>query len=187
MTMHKKGDHAPPEPFHKEHHTDDGGELHSRGYHGNSTPSARHWGGRYWTSHPTHVTTAHTDLFPALPRRAAPAAAPGNCELPETTKYTYKRALRILMYFPAVGCERAPPPATTSRRTTTTTTETPQVYLHGHPYVVIKLHEVKGTRRLPSHRFSPLPSYLRFLLANGTYPNRTHLTRNDSLQVPEHR
>ncbi|KAL3249358.1 hypothetical protein MRX96_056053 [Rhipicephalus microplus] len=67
----------------------------------------------------------------------------------------YKRALRILMYFPAVGCERAPPPATTSRRTTTTTTEAPQVYLHGHPYVVIKLHEVKGTRRVPSHRFSP--------------------------------
>lgn len=61
------------------------------------------------------------------------------------------------------------------------------MYLHGHPYVVIKLHEVKGTRRVPSHRFSPLPPYLRFLLANGTYPNRTHLTRNDSLQVPEHR
>lgn len=61
------------------------------------------------------------------------------------------------------------------------------MYLHGHPYVVIKLHEVNGTRRVPSDHFSPLPPHLRFLLANGTYPNRTHLTRNNSSHVPEHR
>lgn len=61
------------------------------------------------------------------------------------------------------------------------------MYLHGHPYVVIKLHEVNGTRRVPSDRFPPLPSYLRLLLANGTYPNRTHQTRHNSSHVPEHR
>ncbi|KAL1437081.1 hypothetical protein MTO96_049080 [Rhipicephalus appendiculatus] len=194
---------------HEEHHTNGGGESHNQGYLGNLTLPSRHWIGRYRTSHPTHVTTAHTEPPPALPRRAAAAAAVGNCELPETTKRTTKRTTTITTTtrhtttttrrtttttttpkpttttkrtttcapttVTAVGCERAPPPPTTrmtTRARRTTTTEAPQVYLHGHPYVVIKLHEVKGTRRVPSKHFSPLPPYLRFLLANGTYPNR---------------
>ncbi|XP_075537746.1 uncharacterized protein LOC142572479 isoform X2 [Dermacentor variabilis] len=87
-----------------------------------------------------------------------------------------------------VGCERAPPtPTTKPTTTTTTTTTTPKPYLHGHPYVVIKLHEVKGTPRVPVDRISPLPPYLRQLLGNGTSPEKTQLARNISSYLPDYR
>lgn len=86
-----------------------------------------------------------------------------------------------------VGCERAPPPPTTKTTTTTTTTAAPKPYLHGHPYVVIKLHEVNGTRRVPVDRIVPLQPYLRQLLANGTNPERTQLARNISSYLPDYR
>ncbi|XP_065303905.1 uncharacterized protein [Dermacentor albipictus] len=84
----------------------------------------------------------------------------------------------------AVGCERPPPPPTTTKSTTrtTTTTTTPKPYLHGHPYVVIKLHEVKGTPRVPVDRV-----YLRQLPVNGTSPEKTQLAWNVSSHLPDYR
>nr|XP_050052436.1 protein let-653-like [Dermacentor andersoni] len=81
-----------------------------------------------------------------------------------------------------VGCERPAPPPTT--KPTTTSTTTPKPYLHGHPYVVIKVHEIKGTRRVPVDRISP-QVYLRQLLSNGKNPERMKLTRNMSSCLPE--
>lgn len=107
---------------------------------------------------------------------------------PTTTTTTRRTTTCAPTTVAVVGCEREPPP-TTKRRTSTTTTTTaaPQVYLHGHPYVVIKLHEVKGTPRPQANPYPPLPPYLRSLLANGTYPEGMLRTRNISSHLPEYR
>ncbi|XP_050044859.1 uncharacterized protein [Dermacentor andersoni] len=213
LTMHKKGDYAPQEPSHREQHhangsSGDNATLVARQWSGRS-------GVGYRTAHPTHVTTARTDPTAAPPRRAAAVAA-DNCEQPETTKRTTTRrtttrttttttttkrttttpkptttTTRRTTTCPpttvaVVGCEREPP-TTKSTTTTTTTTTTPKPYLHGHPYVVIKLHEVKGTPRVRVDRISPLPPYLRQLLVNGTSPEKAQLARNISSYLPDYR
>lgn len=48
-----------------------------------------------------------------------------------------------------VGCDR-PAPTSTKTTTSTTTTTSPKPYLHGHPFVVIKMHEVPGTPPSPT-------------------------------------
>ncbi|XP_065298044.1 uncharacterized protein [Dermacentor albipictus] len=192
------------------------GESHVGDRSDNATLFARQWSGRssvaYRTAHPTHVTTARTDP-PAPPPRSAAAVAAENCEQPKTTwkttttrRRTTTRTTTTTTKRPkttpkpttttqrtttcapttvaVVGCERPPPPPTTMPTTTSTTT--PKPYLHGHPYVVIKLHEVKGTRRVPVDGISP-QVYLRQLLANGTNPQRMKLTGNMSSCMPEYR
>lgn len=104
---------------------------------------------------------------------------------PTTTTTTKRTTTCAPTTVAVVGCEREPPP--TTKRRTSTTTAAPQVYLHGHPYVVIKLHEVKGTPRPQVNPYPPLPLYLRSLLANGTYPEGVLRTRNISSHLPEYR
>ncbi|XP_049517826.1 PH domain-containing protein DDB_G0287875-like isoform X2 [Dermacentor silvarum] len=204
MMMHKKGEH------HANGSSSDNATLLARPWSGRSSVG-------YRTAHPTHVTTARTETpAPPPPRRAASADNCEQPETTRrttttttrrtttrttTTTTTTKRTTTTpkpttttrttttcAPTTVAVGCERAPPPPTTkTTTTTTTTTAAPKPYLHGHPYVVIKLHEVNGTRRVPVDRLVPLQPYLRQLLANGTNPERTQLARNISSYLPDYR
>ncbi|KAK8756529.1 hypothetical protein V5799_000769 [Amblyomma americanum] len=90
-----------------------------------------------------------------------------------------------------IGCEQALPPSTTSSTTTTkttTTSTTPKPYLHGHPYVVIKLHEVPGTRRVPVELINLGPPLQPLSPLRKHHPsNGTETERNASHHVSEHR
>lgn len=169
----------------------------------------------YTSSHPTHATTSSVPPPPKAPAAGnceLPATTSRSTTTRKTTTHTKKTTTTTktttkttttttpkttttrtttcaTTTVNVIGCDR-PLPSSTKTTTSTTTTASQKPYLHGHPFVVIKVHEVPGTPPTPAGS-SPKPWGLsvpwRHRDRNDTHTQREHNDSSSHFELFRHR